>query len=72
MLEGFIRRIDAIFRGLVVAVVLSHIQRIDCQPERAALHGGQSHSWSVEQGKENKKESLAAPPPPPTLLVGRK
>ena len=37
------------------------------------LHGGQSRSWSAEQGKENKRKSLAAyPPPPPTLLVRRK
>ena len=29
------------------------------------LHDGQSHSWSAEQGKENKRKSLAAYPPPP-------
>ena len=28
------------------------------------LHGGQSRSWSAEQGKENKRKSLAAYPPP--------
>ena len=34
---------------------------------------GQSRSWSAEQGKENKRRSLAAYPPlPPTLLVRRK
>ena len=27
-----------------------HIQRIDCQPEKTTLHGGQSRSWSAEQG----------------------
>ena len=27
--------------------VVSHIQRIGCQPEKTTLHGGQSHSWSV-------------------------
>ena len=37
----------------VVAVVVSHIQRIGCQPEKTTLHGGQSRSWSAEQGKEN-------------------
>ena len=42
-------------------------------PKKTTLHGGQSRSWSAEQGKENKRKSLAAyPPPPPTLLVGRK
>ena len=31
--------------------VVSHIQRIGCQPEKTALPGGQSRSWSAEQGK---------------------
>ena len=35
--------------------------------QKPSLHGGQSRSWSAEQGKENKiKRSLAAHPPPPT------
>ena len=46
-----------------VVVVVSHIQRIGCQPEKTTLHGGQSRSWSAEQGKENKRKSLAAYPP---------
>ena len=53
---------------LVVVVVVSHIQRIGCQPEKkTTLHGGQSRSWSAEQGNKNKnkKSNLAAPPPPP-------
>ena len=50
---------------VVVVVVVSHIQRIGCQPEKTTLHGGQSRSWSAEQGKENKRKSLAASPPPP-------
>ena len=44
-------------------LVISHIQRIGCQPEKTTLHGGQSRSWSAEQGKENKRKSLAAYPP---------
>ena len=39
---------------LLLFVVVSHIQRIGCQPEKTTLHGGQSRSWSAEQGKENK------------------
>ena len=40
-------------------------------PKKTTLHGGQSRSWSAEQGKENKRKSLAAyppslPPPPHT------
>ena len=43
-------------------------------PKKTTLHGGQSRSWSAEQGKKEKRESLAAPPPPPprALLVRRK
>ena len=47
------------------------------QPERTALHGNQSRSWSAEQGKENKIKSLAAaaaaaaPPPRCSLLTGK-
>ena len=33
----------------VVVVVVSHIQRIGCQPEKTTLHGGQSRSsWSAQ------------------------
>ena len=35
-----------------------------CQPEKTTLHGDQSRSWFAEQGKENKKTSLAAYPLP--------
>ena len=54
---------------VVVVVVVSHIQRIGCQPEKTTLHGGQSRSWSAEQGKKKKKKRLAAPPPPPRALL---
>ena len=50
---------------VVVVVVVSHIQRIGCQPEKTALHGGQSRSWSAEQGKKKKKKSGSPPPPLP-------
>ena len=38
-------------------VVVSRIQRIGYQPEKTTLHGGQSRSWSAEQGKKKKKKS---------------
>ena len=58
----------------VVVVVVSHIQRIGCQPEKTTLlHGDQSRSWSAEQGKNEKRKSLAAPPsPPPRCSFGEK
>ena len=31
-------------------MVVYHIQPIGCQPEKTTLHGGQSRSWSPEQG----------------------
>ena len=40
---------------VVAVVVVSHIQRIGCQPEKPTLHGGQSRSWSAEQGKKEEK-----------------
>ena len=37
-------------------VVVSHIQRIvGCQPEKTTSRGGQSRSWSAEQGKKKEK-----------------
>ena len=33
-------------------------------PKKTTLHGAQSRSWSAEQGKENKRKSLAAYPAP--------
>ena len=62
---------DRLHPDVVVVVVVSHIQRIGCQPEKTTLHGGQSRSWSAEQGKENKRKSLAAYPPPPTPHTAR-
>ena len=56
----------------LLSFVVSHIQRIGCQPEKNTLHGGQSRSWSAEQGREkrNKRENLEAHPhPTPTLLL---
>ena len=73
-IQPFLSLVDREVEFCVVVVVVSHIQRIGCQPEKTTLHGGQSRSWSAEQGKENKRKSLAAypPPPTPTLLVRRK
>ena len=34
-------------------------------PKKTTSHGGQSRSWSAEQGKKRKRKSLAAHPPPP-------
>ena len=50
---------------VVVVVVVSHIQRIGCQPEKTTLHGSQSRSWSAEQGKKEKEKVWQRTPPPP-------
>ena len=33
---------------ILLLFVVSHIQRIGCQVEKATLHGGQSRPWSAE------------------------
>ena len=53
------------WKHLVVVVVVSHIQRIGCQPEKTTLHGGQSRSWSAEQGKKEKEKVWQRTRPPP-------
>ena len=60
---------------VVVVVVVSHIQRIGCQPEKTTLQGGQSRSWSAEQEKKRKKKksgSVPSPPPPPRAVRSEK
>ena len=42
--------------NVVVVVVVSHIQRIGCQPEKTTLHGGQSRSWSGKKKKSVKQQ----------------
>ena len=37
-----------------VVVVASHIQRIGCQPETSTMCDGQSGSWCIQLGKDNK------------------
>ena len=41
---------------VVVVVVVSHIQRLVANPKKTTLHGGQSRSWSAEQGKKEKEK----------------
>ena len=56
--------------GIVAAVVVSHIQRIGCRPEKTTSHEGQSRSCSTEQGEKKDCQRHPPPPhPPPTLLV---
>ena len=64
--EGLIelRNCARIPRNNGVVVVVSHIQRIGCQPKKTTLHGGQSRSWSAEQGKRKKEKVWQRPPPP--------
>ena len=47
------KRYVTIFKRKIRKNVDSHIQRIGCQLEKTTLHGGQSRSWSAEQGKES-------------------
>ena len=56
---------------VVVVVVVSHIQRIGCQPEKTTLHGGQSRSWSAEQGMLCKSRSTPVAQLAPRNLLTR-
>ena len=75
-----VRHLDLVVYGpasvccpLVVVVVVSHIQHIGCQPEKTTLHGGQSRSWSAEQGKKEKEKVWQrSPPPPPRAACSEK
>ena len=56
---------------VVVVIVVSHIQRIGCQPEKNYL--ANPARGLLNRGKKKKKKSGSAlPPPPRTLLVRRK
>ena len=66
----------SLWHVVVVVVVVSHIQRIGCQPKKTTLRGGQSRSWSAERGKKRRKkvwQRLHPPslPPPPSLRAAR-
>ena len=60
---------------VVVVVVVSHIQRIGCQPEKKLLYTVANPARGLlNREKKKKKKSGSAPPPPPlrALLVRRK
>ena len=59
-IQPFLSLVDREVEFCVVDVVVSHIQRIGCQPKKTTLYGGQSRSWSAEQG--GKKKSGSPPP----------
>ena len=55
--------------GIVVVVVVSHIQRIGCQPEKKLLYTVANPARGLlNREKKKKKKSGSAPPhpPPPT------
>ena len=58
---------------VLVLVLVSHIQRIGCQPEKNKKILYKVANPARGQLNTGKKESLAAPPPPHSaLVVGRK
>ena len=61
------------FNIFILMVVVSQIHRIACQPEIIAfLRGGQSRSWSAEQGEIEQKEEVWQHHFPPALIFRRK
>ena len=59
------------FQLLLLLLLFLTFSVLVASPKKTTLHGGQSRSWSAEQGKENKRKSLAAYPPPPTPHTAR-
>ena len=59
---------------VVVVVVVSHIQRIGCQPEKKLLYtvANPARGLLNREKNKNKKSGSAPPPPPRALLVRRK
>ena len=51
-------------RTVVVVVVVSHTQRIGCQPEKILYTVANPARGLLNREKKKKKKSLAAPPPP--------
>ena len=47
--------------GAWVLLLILIFSALVANPKKTTLHGGQSRSWSAEQGE---KKGLAAPPPP--------
>ena len=52
-------------RVVVVVVVVSHIQRIGCQPEKKLLYTVANPARGLLNREKRKRKSLAAHPPPP-------
>ena len=67
-------RASNIFLDLIVVVFLLFLtfSALLANPKKSTLHGGQSRSWSTEQGKKNKKKSGSAPSPRARCSFGEK
>ena len=62
---GFTGPVPADSRQLLLLLLLFlTFSALVANPKKTTLHGGQSRSWSAEQGKKKKKKSGSAPPPP--------
>ena len=45
---------------LLLLLLFLTFSALVANPKKTTLHGGQSRSWSAEQGKKRKRKSLAA------------
>ena len=57
---------------LLLLLLFLTFSALVANPKKTTLHGGQSRSWSAEQGKKVKIKVWQRPPPPRALLVRRK
>ena len=59
---------------LLLLLLFLTFSALVANPKKTTLHGGQSRSWSAEQGKKGKEKvwQRTPPPSPRALLVRRK
>ena len=63
-------------RLLLLLLLFLTFSALVANPKKTTLHGGQSRSWSAEQGKKEKEKvwqrTPPPPPPPPSALLVRR
>ena len=56
---------------LLLLLLFLAFSALVANPKKTTLHGGQSRSWSAEQGKKEKEKVWQRTPPPPRARAAR-
>ena len=59
------------YEELLLLLVFLTFSALVANPKKTTLHGGQSRSWSAEQGKKEKEKVWQRTPPPPPPRAAR-